>query len=197
MEVGPLDQEINRVVWDPHHPKYISCASGNNIYTWDTRAKSIAYSIEETHLNSVLDMDYNPNKPYCIVTGGDEGKMKFWDLRSPQKPLLNLNAHTHWVWSVRYNRFHDQLVLSSSSDTLLSLWRVSSISSAPIVELDELETASADVADTKIRSYEEHEDSIYSIAWGSSDSWLFGALSNDGCFTINLVPSTEKYKILL
>ena len=36
-----------------------------------------------------------------------------------------------------YNRFHDQLVLSSSSDTLVSLWRVSSISSAPLLELDE------------------------------------------------------------
>ncbi len=44
------------------------------------------------------------------------------------------------VWSVAYNPFHDQLVLSAGSDGDALLWRVSSISSAPLLELDEEES---------------------------------------------------------
>jgi len=35
------------------------------------------------------------------------------------------------VWTVRYNHFHDQLVLTSSSDSRVMLHNVASISSEP------------------------------------------------------------------
>lgn len=188
--------------WDPHHTNYVSFTLGGSVQTWDTRAKRVAFAIEDAHVHAALDMDYNPNKPFCVASGGDDGKLKFWDLRQLRLPLLALAAHSHWVYSVRYNRFHDQLVLSSSSDSTLALWRVSSISSAPIVELDEQDfmsesAAGADVVDTKVKSYDEHEDSVYAVAWGVSDSWIFASVSYDGRFCVNQVPSTEKYKILL
>ncbi|TMW56733.1 hypothetical protein Poli38472_006743 [Pythium oligandrum] len=193
---------VRALQWDPHHSQYLSFTQGSAIHTWDTRANSTAFTIDDAHALSVLDFDYNPNKPYTLVSGGEDGQMKFWDLRQAHKPLLSLTAHSHWLWSVRYNRFHDQLVLSSSSDATLALWRVSSISSAPIVELDEQDlmneaAAGNDVVDTKIKSYEEHEDSVYAVAWGTSDSWIFASASYDGRVVVNQVPSTEKYKILL
>lgn len=203
LSMALMGSSVGALRWDPHHCNYISYTLGGCIQTWDTRSKSVAFTIDDAHLQTALDIDYNPNKPFCLVSGGDDGKMKFWDLRHARKPLLALSsAHTHWVWSVRYNRFHDQLVLSSSSDSTLALWRVSSISSAPIVELDEQDfmsesAAGADVVDTRIKTYDEHEDSVYAVAWGASDSWSFGSVSYDGRFCMNQVPSTEKYKILL
>jgi len=41
------------------------------------------------------------------------------------------------VWSVRYNRFHDQLVLSSSSDSRVILNNIVSLSSEPYGHLIE------------------------------------------------------------
>jgi EARP and GARP complex-interacting protein 1 len=196
-------QDVSAVQWDPHHAHQLSFASGAQIQTWDTRAHATAFLIEDAHLPRVLDIDYNPNKPYTLASGGEDGLLKFWDLRAANKPLLALAAHTHWLHRVRYNRFHDQLVLSTSSDATLALWRVSSISSAPIVELDEqdlMNEAAAlgnDVVDTRIKSYEDHEDSVYSTAWSAADSWLFASVSYDGRMVVNTVPSTEKYKILL
>jgi hypothetical protein len=38
---------------------------------------------------------------------------------------------------VAFNPFHDQLLLSAGSDARVCLWRVSSISSAPLLELGE------------------------------------------------------------
>lgn len=197
------DGGVRAVQWDPHHDHLLSFSSGATIQTWDTRSNATSFIIEDAHAGSVLDFDYNPNKPYTVVTGGEDGLLRFWDLRQSARPLLSLVAHSHWLWCVRYNRFHDQLVLSSSSDSTLALWRVSSISSAPIVELDEQDfmnesAAGNDVADSRVKSYEEHEDSVYSVAWGAgSDSWVFASVSYDGRVVVNQVPSSEKYKILL
>ena len=41
------------------------------------------------------------------------------------------------VWSVRYNHFHDQLILTSSSDSRVILNNIVSLSSEPFGHLDE------------------------------------------------------------
>lgn len=69
------------------------------------------------------------NRQYILSTCGDDGYMKFWDIRSPSEPVLSCMEHSHWVWSIRINRFHDQLVLSSSSDSRVILCSIASISS--------------------------------------------------------------------
>jgi hypothetical protein len=40
------------------------------------------------------------------------------------------------VWSARYNRFHDQLVVTSSSDTRVMLFNIASLSSEPYGSLN-------------------------------------------------------------
>ena len=106
------------------------------------------------------------------------------------------------VTSVKYNRFHDQLFLSTSTDGNADLWRVSSISSSPYTELEGNDAAgenssnvdnSCDICLTK----SEHQESIYDAAWSLCDAWVYASLSFEGHVQINLVPSSEKYKILL
>jgi hypothetical protein len=55
----------------------------------------------------------------------------------------------------------------------------------------------SDNGDVKIRTYNEHEESVYSVAWSACDAWVFASLDFTGRVAINQVPSTEKYKILL
>lgn len=49
----------------------------------------------------------------------------------------------------------------------------------------------------QVRTFDEHEESVYSLAWSASDAWVLASLSYDGQVVLNHVPSTEKYKILL
>jgi len=51
------------------------------------------------------------------------------------------------VWTVRYNHFHDQLVLTSSSDSRVILNNVASISSEPYGHLLEDEAEDDDEED--------------------------------------------------
>lgn len=95
------------------------------------------WSIENAHSPSVRELDFNPNRQYYLATCGDDCQAKFWDIRSPATPVLILSDHSHWIWSIRYNHFHDQLVLTSSSDSRVILSRVASISSEPFGHLVE------------------------------------------------------------
>merc|ERR1712029_1213094 len=52
-----------------------------------------------------------------MVTGCDDGCVSVWDTRNSGEVLLSSRQHSHWVWSTRYNSYHDQLVLSSGSDS--------------------------------------------------------------------------------
>ena len=50
--------------------------------------------------------------------------------------------------------------------------------------------------DEVIRTFEEHEDSVYRAVWSSADAWVFASLSYDGRLVINHVPTQEKFAIL-
>ena len=48
-----------------------------------------------------------------------------------------------------------------------------------------------------MRSYDQHDDSVYAVAWSAGDPWIFASLSYDGQVVINTVPQDQKYKIIL
>ncbi|XP_021102883.1 protein TSSC1 isoform X3 [Heterocephalus glaber] len=167
------------------------------------------YCIENAHGQLVRDLDFNPNKQYYLASCGDDCKVKFWDTRNVTEPVRTLEEHSHWVWSVRYNHSHDQLVLTGSSDSRVILSNMVSISSEPfghLVDDDDVsdqeehhaeEKSKEPLQDNVIATYEEHEDSVYAVDWSSADPWLFASLSYDGRLVINRVPRALKYHILL
>lgn len=183
--------------WDPHHAHSLGVGCGGSIVGIDTRTMKAAHTVEGAHSQRVRCLDYNPNKPYVVLSCGDDYALRYWDLRRAATPLLATKAHSHWATAAHYNRFHDQLVLSCGTDYLVKLWRAASISSAPpALEADEADLADAD-ADGLVKAYEEHEQSVFATAWSAADAWIFASLSLDGKAVINHVPPAEKYKILL
>lgn len=117
-------------------------------------------------------------------------------MRNTSQPLITRNDHSHWVWSIRYNHYHDELIASASSDTRVLIARIQSISSSSILPGDE-EKVKDKLSDGVIATFDQHEDSVYSVEWSSADPWVLASLSYDGRLLINRVPKTEKYKILL
>ncbi|XP_034243168.1 EARP-interacting protein homolog isoform X2 [Thrips palmi] len=189
--------------WNSHHKctQFVT-ASECSIRSWDLREDNKqAWCIDGAHSQLVRDFDINPNKQYYIASGGDDGSTKFWDVRNPSEPVISISDHSHWVWAVRYNHFHDQLVLTSSSDARLVLTSVASISSEPDGHLgapeDEVDSKNGRLADGILATYDQHEDSVYSVEWSVADPWTFASLSYDGRLVINKVPKAVKYKILL
>ncbi|XP_015930057.1 EARP-interacting protein homolog [Parasteatoda tepidariorum] len=200
-------QKFNSGAWNPHHNcNIVGVAVDTSIKSWDLRSMQSSWMVDNAHGQLVRSIDFNPNKQYYIASCGDDCKTKFWDVRNTREALLVLSNHSHWVWCVRYNSFHDQLVLTSSSDSRVILSRAASVSSEPFGHLLDEDNHGDDengkisekqVSDGVISIYEEHEDSVYAVEWSSADPWLFASLSYDGRLIINKVPRAEKYRILL
>jgi len=192
-----MDGQIRRCTWDPHNSAVLCSACDTAALLWDSRASVRPSQLFSAHKYGATDVDFNPNRPMVLVTAGEDRLVKFWDLRHTQTPIRVLAGHSHWVSTARYNRFHDQLVLSTGTDGAVNLWRVSSISSSPILDYDGEPGTKTETMDSKINTYDDHEEAVYSAAWSASDAWVFASLSLDGRLVVSLVPSTEKYKILL
>lgn len=47
---------------------------------------------------------------------------------------MGQNLHSHWIWSVAFNSLQDQLLLTSSSDNLVNLHNVVSVSAASYLD---------------------------------------------------------------
>ncbi|XP_074594908.1 EARP and GARP complex-interacting protein 1 [Brevipalpus obovatus] len=198
--------KISAIRWSPHsNCSVIGIAMGNNVYAKDIRVKpgsSFAWYLS-AHGQQVRDLDFNPNAQYYLATCGDDCEYKFWDTRKTDSPAMTLQNHSHWVWSVRYNQFHDQLVLTCSSDSRVILTRITSLASKTLGQLmDEGDSEESNIkshknlSDGVVATYEEHEDSVYAAEWSATDPWIFASLSYDGRVVINKVPRREKFSLL-
>lgn len=202
--VSEIPGSINKCVWNPHNNEQVLFAFNNSISSLDLKSNKSIFSISDAHLLAVNDLDYNPNKPFVFASCGNDCIVKFWDVRNLTSPIHEIENHTHWVKSIYYNRFHDQLFLSSSSDCLVNLTSIVSISSFVAVsgsatsndEVDERQEFERPV-DGLVKSFDDHEYAVYSVAWSNLDPWIFASLSYDGRVVVNQVPKEHKYKIIL
>jgi len=203
-EFSPSDGPLTTGVWNPHQPE-IAVGKDGSISGWDIKSQSQTFNINEAHSVLVRALDFNPNRPNQIASAGDDCKVRFWDIRNTTESIKEISDHTHWIWAIAYNRFHDQLFLSSGSDCQVNLQSIVSISSATFQYNDYEDNKSEDEygeiigkpTDGLVRTYDQHEDSVYSVAWSAHDPWVFCSLSYDGRAVINRVPREEKYRIIL
>nr|XP_016994030.2 EARP-interacting protein homolog [Drosophila takahashii] len=194
--------------WSHHHQghQFLTLQDGN-LSAFDVRdTQHCAWSISDAHGQMVRDLDCNPNKQCHLVTGGDDGYLRIWDCRMPKAPVFERSDHSHWVWSVRFNTFHDQLLLSSSSDCKVLLTCAGSVSSETQAQpgLDDSANFSGPEAEERrkllpdglLQTFDQHEDSVYCAEWSNVDPWIFASLSYDGRVIISKVPKQYKYQII-
>ncbi|KAI8354171.1 WD40-repeat-containing domain protein [Blakeslea trispora] len=186
--------QLKDAVWNPHQQE-IFAVGGQALLGWDLRSGKSSMCLSKAHESTVRAVDVNPNRPYHVATGGDDAMTHLWDVRQLNQPLMALEGHSHWIWSVAFNPSQDQLLLTSSSDTLVNLHNVVSVSSATYDDEEEDEPMSKP-SDGLVCTFDQHEDSVYQVAWSSADVWTFASVSYAGRIVINQVPQQEKFKIL-
>ena len=87
----------------------VAAISNTDISLYDIREKKSRFKIENSHILGVLDVDFNPNKQYCLLSSGEDClfiflyivynhffRVKFWELRKPNLPMKTLDDFQNW-----------------------------------------------------------------------------------------------------
>jgi WD40 repeat protein len=181
--------------WDPHQRDAFAICVGDGVVVYDARSMEAAVDIPRAHETQALCVEYDPRRRFRCVTGGDDGFLRAWDLRSSKKPMYAFSGHQHWTWCVRRNPVYDLLV-SGSSDGTARLWRdePSDGETKTSSKTGRARDASSDCVETYGRL---HGNGVYCVAWSAADPWSFASLEGDGVVSLRVVPRAEKYRILL
>merc|ERR1711971_75388 len=119
-----IDKRFERgeIKTNPHDDSQIYHISGKKLNLYDTRENgtttpknTASPSVSVTTKYRIRSFDVNPNRPDWVSVACDDRSITTFDIRDSRRYALE-TAHTHWIWSLRFNPFHDRLILSSGSD---------------------------------------------------------------------------------
>lgn len=129
-------------------------------------------------------IDFDRAKPGQFMSAGTDGYVFVHDIRYNTTCSLatvrEVKAHEHTVNGCLFNPFHDELVLSCSSDQTLKLWDIEPGSEAKC-----------------LRRLADYGDSVVALCWSSISPWVFAGLSYNGKLLVETVPNEKKMGILL
>lgn len=135
---------VEDLQWSPSEPTvFASCSADRSIRIWDVRVKShrSALAVDGAHDQDVNVISWNRGTQYLLLSGGDEGALKVWDMRNfkaqdgAPSPVAHFEWHQGPISSVEWHPDEDSIFAASGRDDQVTLWDLG-------VERDEDEDAS-------------------------------------------------------
>ncbi|KAF8523408.1 WD40-repeat-containing domain protein [Gautieria morchelliformis] len=127
---------VEDLQWSPAEPTVFgSCSADCSIRIWDVHVKGrrSVIGLEVAHDSDVNVISWNKNTAYLLLSGGDEGGIKVWDLRNFKEstqyhkpsPMASFAWHDSPITSVEWHPTEDSIFTASGADDQVTLWDLS------------------------------------------------------------------------
>jgi WD40 repeat protein len=173
---------------DPIHSNthIVAAGCGPSVKLWDIRSNKFDLEIPNAHMPDVLDVAFNPNKPWWLCTGGSDGFLRCWDARNPTA-AAEYRASSHWVTRTIPSLSHEQLILTTGTDSKVRVFNSGVFAFQQEGKLRE----------GKIIESIRQDDSVYCATWAAHNPWVFASVSYKGQVDICQLPSQVVDSILM
>ncbi|KAG7474665.1 glutamate-rich WD repeat-containing protein 1 [Solea senegalensis] len=121
-------KSVEDLQWSPNEATvFASCSVDKSIRVWDIRSPpNSMISAEEAHSSDINVISWNRTEPF-LLSGGDDGLLKVWDLRQFKtgRPVANFKQHSAPITSVEWNPIDSSVFAASGADDVVSQWDLS------------------------------------------------------------------------
>ncbi|KAG7469384.1 hypothetical protein MATL_G00128380 [Megalops atlanticus] len=121
-------KSVEDLQWSPTEATvFASCSVDQSIRIWDIRAPpNSMLSADQAHSSDVNVISWNRSEPF-LLSGGDDGLLKVWDLRQFRsgRAVATFKQHCAPVTSVEWNPLDSSIFAASGADDVVSQWDLS------------------------------------------------------------------------
>ncbi|XP_007256542.3 glutamate-rich WD repeat-containing protein 1 [Astyanax mexicanus] len=121
-------KSVEDLQWSPTEATvFASCSVDQSIRVWDIRAPpNSMLSANEAHSSDVNVISWNRTEPF-LLSGGDDGLLKVWDLRQFKsgRAVASFKQHSAPVTSVEWNPVDSSVFAAAGADDVVSQWDLS------------------------------------------------------------------------
>ncbi|XP_072316470.1 glutamate-rich WD repeat-containing protein 1 [Eucyclogobius newberryi] len=121
-------KSVEDLQWSPTEATvFASCSVDQSIRVWDIRAPpNSMLAATGAHTSDVNVISWNRSEPF-LLSGGDDGVLKVWDLRQFKAgtPVANFKQHSAPITSVEWSPADSSVFAAGGADDVVSQWDLS------------------------------------------------------------------------
>ena len=163
---------INEIKYHKFQENIFSYVSDHNLSFWDSREGfTEPFFNILAHTMEIFTLDFSYTDQFLLLTGGNDGLIKLWDMRNLTQPLYEFLDNNEHILKVEWCPSNPSIFASSSKDCKIKLWDLSELN----------ETKINDDEDNEIFFvHSGHKGTVTDFSWnGSEDLEIISADSKN------------------